>query len=639
MVTVTELSLPSFHDPKYSCLICQEKFIHFADWKVHAAKTNHTKTEPELQQIPVDSISKTEDRFQFTFTFGKPEDSTTQITNTFGTPKDSTTPITNTFGTPKESTTPITTSFGTPKESTAPITTAFATTKESTAPITTGFGTPNQSNARSTTLFVKRKQSTTAFVKPKLSSAPLFGRPKESTIPTVSNNLSNSQPKLDKQVNCESLDLTKLCVHDQVESKPQSIEDLLSPRPFTAFTDANSLTLITEERTKEISQYGFLAQTEDNQKIYMNTAAPFCLVAVGVQGAGKSHSVATIIENCMLSVPNHIHRQQPTSTLVFHYDQDLANMCEAVTLTSRRPGIPNSISPVSHMSVLVSPSFYIQRKAYYDSIPNCTVYPLLFKWKELNASQIKAIMRVDVGENIPLYMSSILTMLRRLQKQGKMPDFARFKDLIKAEMKLTDKQTSPLDLRLSLLESLLQESNENKHFPKTDLKKIFSDPSLVVVDLTDPMMSPTEANGIFQVLLAMFLNTSGPKLAVFDEAHKYLDSSTSPLSLSIITSVRQMRHHGLRIVVSSQSPKSIPAEILDLSTLCLVHRFIAHDWFTYLQMKIHMEPERYKQIMELQTGQALLFYAKWSSVIAGTSSYVVPVSIRGRITMDGGRSK
>jgi hypothetical protein len=231
-------------------------------------------------------------------------------------------------------------------------------------------------------------------------------------------------------------------------------------------------------------------------------------------------------------------------------------------------------------------------------------------------------------------------MLRRLQKQGKIPDFATFKKIIKDEMNLSDKQSSPLDLRMSLLESLLQESTENQHFPAINLKDLFSEPSLVVVDLTDPMMSGTEANGIFQVLLAMFLNTVGPKLVVFDEAHKYLDTNTSPLSAAIIiTSVRQMRHHGLRVVISSQSPKTIPAEIFDLSTLCLVHRFIAHDWFTYLQAKVHMEPERYNQIMQLETGQALLFYSKWSNVIPGTSSYVVPVSIRARITMDGGRSK
>jgi hypothetical protein len=452
--------------------------------------------------------------------------------------------------------------------------------------------------------------------------------------------LSESAVNTESDPLYESLDLTKLCLDDKVDFIQNSIDELLLPQPFASHSHSNSLALLSQDQ-KEFSatQNGFLGKTEDGQKIYLNTGAPFCLISVGVQGAGKSHSVATIIENCMLNVPNYMHNQGRLATLVFHYDQDMANMCEALTLTSRRPGIPLNISPVAHMTILVSPSFYQQRKAYYKRIPNCTVYPLLFKWKELNASQIKSLMRVDIGDNVPLYLSSILTMLRRLQKQGKIPDFATFKKIIKDELNLSDKQSSPLDLRMALLESLLRESTENQHFPTTDLKDIFSEPSLVVVDLTDPMLSSIEANGIFQVLLAMFLNTVGPKLVVFDEAHKYLDTNTSPLSAAIITSVRQMRHHGLRVVISSQSPKSIPAEILELSTLCLVHRFSSHDWFTYLQTKIHMEPERYKQIMQLETGQALLFYAKWSYVIPGTPSYVVPVAIRGRITMDGGRSK
>jgi hypothetical protein len=438
----------------------------------------------------------------------------------------------------------------------------------------------------------------------------------------------------------ESLDLSNLCIDADYNSTANSIDELLAPLPFVSQNHSNALALLTEDQKDLYSkENGFLAQTSDNQNIYMNTGTPFCLTAVGVQGAGKSHSVAVIIENCMLNVPKYIKNNGRLATLVFHYDQDMANMCEAVTLTSRRPGIPFSISPVSHMTILVSPSFYLQRKAYYEQIPNCSVYPLLFKWKDLNASQIKSLMRVDIGENIPLYMSSILTMLRRLQKQGKVPDFSIFKKIISNEMNLSDKQSSPLNLRMSLLESLLQESSENQHFSAINLKDLFSESSLVVVDLTDPMMSGTEANGIFQVLLSMFLNTSGPKLVVFDEAHKYLDTNTSPLSAAIITSVRQMRHHGLRVVISSQSPKSIPAEIFDLSTLCLVHRFIAHDWFTYLKEKIHMESERYNQVMQLDTGQALLFYSKWSHVIPGTSSFVVPVSIRARITMDGGRSK
>jgi hypothetical protein len=47
--------------------------------------------------------------------------------------------------------------------------------------------------------------------------------------------------------------------------------------------------------------------------------------------------------------------------------------------------------------------------------------------------------------------------------------------------------------------------------------------TLVVADLTDPMMSADEACGVFQVLLEQFRGAAMPgKVIAFDEAHKYL---------------------------------------------------------------------------------------------------------------------
>lgn len=198
-------------------------------------------------------------------------------------------------------------------------------------------------------------------------------------------------------------------------------------------------------------------------------------------------------------------------------------------------------------------------------------------------------------------------------------------------------QTGPLELRLSLLESVVKEAAENRELPQTDLKSIFKDGlSLVVVDLTDPMLSAAEANGIFQVLLGMFMQIKGQKLVVLDEAHKYLDTS-SPLSSAIVTGVRQMRHHGLRVVISTQSPKTISSEILDLSTFIMIHRFSAFDWFKYLQTKFPMGEEKYDEIVGLPVGHALLYYAKWASI--GIDGFLAGVGVRGRVTIDGGRSK
>ena len=62
--------------------------------------------------------------------------------------------------------------------------------------------------------------------------------------------------------------------------------------------------------------------------VYLNTHHPFCYVSMGVQGSGKSHSVATVIENCLLS--NHgIHKSdRDLRTIIFHFDQTPTNFCE-----------------------------------------------------------------------------------------------------------------------------------------------------------------------------------------------------------------------------------------------------------------------------------------------------------------------
>lgn len=124
----------------------------------------------------------------------------------------------------------------------------------------------------------------------------------------------------------------------------------------------------------------------DDQEVYLNTHEPFCFATVGVQGAGKSHTLACILESCMIPVPedNVIRLQNPMSALVLHYDQSVTSVCEATGLVSARKDIPRPSSSSApqlskdKMVVLVSPTFYKQRKAFYGD--RCTVKPLLFQW-------------------------------------------------------------------------------------------------------------------------------------------------------------------------------------------------------------------------------------------------------------------
>lgn len=103
---------------------------------------------------------------------------------------------------------------------------------------------------------------------------------------------------------------------------------------------------------------------------------------------------------------------------------------------------------------------------------------------------------------------------------------------------------------------------------------------MVLADLTDPMLTPAEARSIFQVLLFQFrgIPMDCGKLIVFDEAHKYLDSGASntdgcELTASIVEIVRQMRHHGIRVLLSTQDPKTLPSHLLEMVSVAILHRF------------------------------------------------------------------
>eukprot|EP00835_Amoeboradix_gromovi_P004416 NODE_343_length_10566_cov_0.542371.p1 type:complete len:601 gc:universal NODE_343_length_10566_cov_0.542371:7576-9378(+) len=453
------------------------------------------------------------------------------------------------------------------------------------------------------------------------------------TVPPVTSQLRNLKPGKNKVSDAPFEDILLHANHS-----------IFAPNSPSDQSQSALRVLLSQEQAKSLVQYAYLGQSEKHP-VFLNTQIPFCILAMGVQGVGKSYSVATIIENCMINSPPHIMSNSPCSTVVFHFDQDESNFCEAITLSNKIGGLPDSISAIPRITILVSPSNYIQRKKFYEGIPNCTILPLLFNWSDLNAPQLKSLMRVDSDDQMPLYMSAILDMLRKFQKDDLLPSFSQFKSALTTKLKLTPAQNGPLDLRLKLLESLLSESKENEKLRITDLQEIFNTPnSLIIVDLTDPMISPMEANGIFKVVLAKFISTplECGKLVVFDEAHKYLDSQgKDELSSLIVSATRQMRHHGLRLVISTQSPKSIPGEIIDLVSVALIHRFHAPDWFSYLKTKLPLKDEDFHKIINLTTGNALAFYGKWPHEFANEDEkqFFHEIAIRQRVTEDGGISK
>ena len=46
-----------------------------------------------------------------------------------------------------------------------------------------------------------------------------------------------------------------------------------------------------------------------------------------------------------------------------------------------------------------------------------------------------------------------------------------------------------------------------------------------------------------------------------------------------------MRHFGVRIAISTQSPLDLPSEILELTQIAICHAFHSKDWIDHLAMK------------------------------------------------------
>ena len=105
------------------------------------------------------------------------------------------------------------------------------------------------------------------------------------------------------------------------------------------------------------------------------------------------------------------------------------------------------------------------------------------------------------------------------------------------------------------------------------------------------------------------------------------------LSEAIINVARLMRHDGIRLIVSTQSPKALAPEVLELVSVAVLHHFHSQDWWTYIRQKLPLPDEDWDTILSLGRGNALVFASR--SGPAHTTSMV----IRRRLTADFGASR
>lgn len=88
------------------------------------------------------------------------------------------------------------------------------------------------------------------------------------------------------------------------------------------------------------------------------------------------------------------------------------------------------------------------------------------------------------------------------------------------------------------------------------------------------------------------------------------------LTESILSTIRQQRHFGARVVISSQEP-TISPRLMDLCSMTMVHRFTNPEWFGVLRRHISTGEEQknpdelFRRILKLRVGEALLFDSEY----------------------------
>jgi hypothetical protein len=128
--------------------------------------------------------------------------------------------------------------------------------------------------------------------------------------------------------------------------------------------------------------------------------------------------------------------------------------------------------------------------------------------------------------------------------------------------------------------------------------------------------------------------------------------ASKALTESLLTVIRQQRHYGARVIISTQEP-TISPRLIDLCSIIIIHRFSSPEWFDVVRKHVSIaETDKaglenlFGRIVNLRVGEALLFAPsailsrreEYNDVLIQLSSNLLKAKIRSRLTWDGGKS-
>lgn len=387
-------------------------------------------------------------------------------------------------------------------------------------------------------------------------------------------------------------------------------------------------------KSDESPQYGVLGKIISNGRMVgldLNDCSTISLF--GVQGAGKSYTIGSVTEMVLSQFSNVNKLPAPMASVIFHYSDSMDYAPEFTSmvypndeakqlakLKSEYGAEPGSIKDV----ILLAPESQVEtRKAEY---PDLEVFPIGFDSSELSVKDW--LFLLSATGNDSTYIRELKQIMRSCRNNMSLQNL---KDGVANDPHFTSTQRSLAEQRLAFAEDYITDGNK--------LQQHLKPGRLIIVDLRDEFIEKAEALGLFVVMLDIFSGVTQSdgkrfnKFIVFDEAHKYMNDKE--LVDSITTAIREMRHKGVSIMIASQDPMSLPTEVIELSSIVVMHKFSSPAWVKHVQKAITpLQTLTPTEMASLGSGEAYLWANK--STDKSITQRPVKISIRPRVTKHGG---
>lgn len=387
-------------------------------------------------------------------------------------------------------------------------------------------------------------------------------------------------------------------------------------------------------KNEDAAQYGILGKAVSNKRT-IGIALDGCdtISLFGVQGAGKSYTIGSIAEMVVKQF-SHVNKlPYPMAGVIFHYSDspdyapEFTSMVypndaagQLAKLKAEYGADANSVKDV----LLLAPEAQVEtRKAEY---PDIQVAQIGFDSSELSVKDWMFLL--GATGNDAAYVKELKKIMKACRNDM---SFANIKAGVDESSFLSNSQKNLAYQKLSFAEEYITDGCK--------LQQYLHPGRLIIVDLRDEFIDKDEALGLFVVMMNIFSGKSEHngvgfnKFIVFDEAHKYMDNRE--LVGSITTAIREMRHKGVSIMIASQDPMSLPTEIIELSSIVIMHRFSSPGWVKHVQKAItalqNLTPG---EMANLGSGEAFLWAVK--STDKSITLRPTKISIRPRVTKHGG---